>query len=109
MSIFVNTVEIEFTSSRFRGSVMLSRLDVQNMMPGGEITNDLNTSRISDHTTQKIMKFKCVSWQLLRIEARAIEGGADASDSRRGFSSPLRLITNNGRCRITIKKSRNGE
>lgn len=51
------------------------------------------------------MNFKCVSWQLLRIEARAIETSSDASDSRKGFSSPLRLITNNGKIRIAIKKS----
>ncbi|KAI6177316.1 hypothetical protein M3Y97_00893400 [Aphelenchoides bicaudatus] len=105
MSIFVNTVEIEFTSSRFRGSVMLSRLDVQSQTPRWEATNDLKNTRFSDHTTQKVMNFKCVSWQLLRIEARAIESNTDASDARRGFSSPLRLITNNGKCRIAIKKS----
>lgn len=55
------------------------------------------------------MNFKCVSWQLLRIEARAIEGNSDANDARRGFSSPLRLITNNGKCRIVIKKSHVGK
>lgn len=105
MSLFVNNIEIDFTSSRFRGSVLLSRLDVQSMTPRWEVTDDLKNTRFSDTVTQKIMNFKCVSWQLLRIEARAIEGGSDASDARKGFSSPLRLITNNGKIRIAIKKS----
>lgn len=78
---------------------------MQSLTPRWETTNDLTNTRFSDHTTNKVMNFKCVSWQLLRIEARAIEANADATDARRGFSSPLRLITNNGKCRITIKKS----
>lgn len=83
-------------------------MDVQSLTPRWEITDDLKNTRFSDHVAQKIMNFKCVSWQLLRIEARAIEGGADASDARKGFSSPLRLITNNGKCRIALKKSHIG-
>lgn len=83
----------------------LSRLEVESLTPRWEKTNDLKNTRFSDPITQKIMNFKCVSWQLLRIEARSIEGDADTGEARKGFSSPLRLITNNGKCRITIKKS----
>ncbi|KAI6239149.1 Vacuolar protein sorting-associated protein 13A N-terminal domain-containing protein [Aphelenchoides fujianensis] len=106
ISIFINTVEIEFTSARFRGSVMLSRLDVVSQTPKWENATDLKATRFSDHNTKKIMFFKCISWNLLRIEARAVEGGEGHGDGRKQpFSSPLRLITNNGRCRIAIKKS----
>ncbi|KAI6201975.1 Chorein N-terminal domain-containing protein [Aphelenchoides besseyi] len=106
MSIFINTVEIEFTSPRFRGSVMFSRLDVVSQTPKWENSTDLKNTRFSDHHTKKVMFFKTVSWNLLRIEARAVEGVEAGADGRKQpFSSPLRLITNNGRCRIAIKKS----
>ncbi|KAI6215608.1 hypothetical protein M3Y94_00405000 [Aphelenchoides besseyi] len=105
MSIFINTVEIEFTSPRFRGSVMFSRLDVVSQTPKWENSTDVNNTRFSDHHTKKVMFFKTASWNLLRIEARAVEGAEGGADGRKQpFSSPLRLITNNGRCRIAIKK-----
>ncbi|CAD5216458.1 unnamed protein product [Bursaphelenchus okinawaensis] len=106
MSLFVNNVEIEFTSDRFRGSVMLSRLEVMSQTPNWKKAPDLKHTRFHDHSTNKVMFFKHISWQLLRIEARAIEGkdNGDATTFR-AVNSPLRLITSAGKCRVVIKKS----
>ncbi|CAD5222346.1 unnamed protein product [Bursaphelenchus xylophilus] len=105
MSLFVNNVEIEFTSDRFRGSVMLSRLEVASQTPNWKKAPDLKHTRFHDHTTNKVMFFKHISWQLLRIEARAIEKENGDASTFRAVNSPLRLITSAGRCRVVIKKS----
>ena len=125
LSLFVNTIEIEFSSPKFHGSIMarirplsraekrrfslqLSRLEVASQTPRWLPTTDLKTTRFHCHETHKIMFFKAVGWQLLRIEARAIGSDTPTNTRQQSFSSPLRLITNNGSCRIAIKKSSAG-
>ena len=46
-----------------------------------------------------MLTFKEINWQSLRIEADAIE-----SDDQDLGSTPLRLITNQGRIRIALKR-----
>lgn len=47
----------------------------------------------------QVLTFKEINWQTLRIEADAIE-----SDDQDLGSTPLRLITNQGRIRIALKR-----
>lgn len=48
---------------------------------------------------RQVLTFKEINWQSLRIEADAIE-----SDEQDLGSTPLRLITNQGRIRIALKR-----
>ncbi|CAJ0583669.1 unnamed protein product, partial [Mesorhabditis spiculigera] len=106
MSIYVNTLEINFDSGAFGGSFMLSRLSVESRTPGWAIAKDLKKTRISCHNTNRTLVYKQVSWQLLRIEASARTA---EETQRRNINAPLRLITSDGKIRITLKKdSTNG-
>lgn len=49
--------------------------------------------------SHQVLTFKEINWQSLRIEADAIE-----SDDQDLSSTPLRLITNQGRIRIALKR-----
>uniref|UniRef100_A0A183CWG1 Chorein_N domain-containing protein n=1 Tax=Gongylonema pulchrum TaxID=637853 RepID=A0A183CWG1_9BILA len=101
MSLYVNSVEIAFDSGVFRGSLTLSRLAVESRSPGWQPISDLRYSRIIDPATCKLLMFKTVTWQLLRIEASA----QAQQPSRNVINAPLRLITSSGKSRITVKKS----
>lgn len=50
-------------------------------------------------SSNQVLTFKEINWQSLRIEADAIE-----SDDQDLGSTPLRLITNQGRIRIALKR-----
>ncbi|VDO32762.1 unnamed protein product [Brugia timori] len=100
MSLYVNSVEIDFDSGVFRGSLTLSRLAVESKSPTWQTVNDLRYTRLVDTNTSKLLMFKMVTWQLLRIEA-----SAQANSSCNAINAPLRLITSNGKSRISVKKS----
>ncbi|VDN04551.1 unnamed protein product [Thelazia callipaeda] len=100
MSLYVNSVEIHFDSGIFRGSLTLSRLAVESKSPNWQSTNDLRLTRIVDAANNRLLMFKMVTWQLLRIEASAQD---DLSGSI--INAPLRLITSSGKSRISVKKS----
>lgn len=51
------------------------------------------------YSLTQVLTFKEINWQSLRIEADAIE-----SDDQDLGSTPLRLITNQGRIRIALKR-----
>lgn len=51
------------------------------------------------YSLAQVLTFKEINWQSLRIEADAIE-----SDDQDLGSTPLRLITNQGRIRIALKR-----
>uniref|UniRef100_A0A0N5ABT9 Chorein_N domain-containing protein n=1 Tax=Syphacia muris TaxID=451379 RepID=A0A0N5ABT9_9BILA len=101
MSLYINMVEIHFDSGSFGGSFMLSRLCVESRSPAWLRIRDLRASRITDSVTNQVLMFKQLSWELLRVEAFA-----HAEHSQRtNISASLRLITNSGKGRFTIKKS----
>lgn len=65
-------------------------------------------SRVSDPIAQRVLFYKQVTWQILRIEASALSDDSRpklATGVRNRINSPLRLITSAGKCRITIKKN----
>uniref|UniRef100_A0A915PR88 Chorein N-terminal domain-containing protein n=1 Tax=Setaria digitata TaxID=48799 RepID=A0A915PR88_9BILA len=102
MSLYVSSVEINFDSGVFRGSLTLSRLAVESRSPSWQPVSDLRYTRITDPATSKLLMFKMVTWHLLRIEA-----SAQANSSRNVINAPLRLITSSGKSRICVKKSTN--
>lgn len=73
----------------------MSRIRVESKTPKW-MTADLRFTRLKDPCRDIILIFKELSWQTVRIEA----------SSRQDKSlTPLRLLTNQSRCRITIRKS----
>lgn len=102
MSLYINTVEIVFDSDAFGGSFMLSRLSVESRTPGWQNATDLRLTRVSCPALSRVLIFKQISWQLLRIEASA---KTDKNEKRCTINAPLRLITSGGKIRVALKKS----
>ncbi|EYB87649.1 hypothetical protein Y032_0259g495 [Ancylostoma ceylanicum] len=102
LSLYINTVEINFDSDAFGGSFMLSRLSVESRTPGWQVAQDLRQTRISCPVINRALMFKQISWQLLRIEASA---KTDRNEKRCTINAPLRLITSGGKIRLALKKN----
>uniref|UniRef100_A0A182QQN3 Uncharacterized protein n=1 Tax=Anopheles farauti TaxID=69004 RepID=A0A182QQN3_9DIPT len=94
ITIAVNTVNVNLKSPAFTASVQMSRIRVESRTPKW-LLGDLRVTRLKDPTKGMILIFKELSWQTVRIEASSTQ---DLS------LTPLRLLTNQARCRITIKK-----
>jgi len=60
---------------------------------------DLRTTRVKDPDRGQLLIFKELEWQTVRIEAQS---------TKDHNLTPLRLLTNQARCRITIKKRISG-
>lgn len=72
----------------------MSRIRVESKTPKW-LTGDLRLTRLKDPYKGLLLIFKELSWQTVRIEA---------SSTQDSNLTPLRLLTNQARCRITIKK-----
>lgn len=72
----------------------MSRIRVESKTPKW-LVGDLRVTRLKDKTKGLLLIFKELSWQTVRIEA---------SSTQDKKLTPLRLLTNQARCRITIKK-----
>lgn len=72
----------------------MSRIRVESKTPKW-LMGDLRVTRLKDPSKGIILIFKEMSWQTVRIEA---------SSTQDPNLTPLRLLTNQARCRITIKK-----
>ncbi|XP_068141521.1 bridge-like lipid transfer protein family member 3B isoform X2 [Drosophila tropicalis] len=94
ITIVVNTVNVNFVSAAFTASVQMSRIRVESKTPKWA-NADLRLTRLKDPQKGIILIFKELSWQTVRIEASSTQ---DTS------LTPLRLLTNHARCRITIRK-----
>ncbi|XP_035780445.1 UHRF1-binding protein 1-like [Anopheles albimanus] len=94
ITIAVNTVNVNMKSPAFTASVQMSRIRVESRTPKW-LLGDLRVTRLKDPTRGMTLIFKELSWQTVRIEASSTQ---DLS------LTPLRLLTNQARCRITIKK-----
>ncbi|KAK4300262.1 hypothetical protein Pmani_027531 [Petrolisthes manimaculis] len=94
MTVTVNAVLVTFPSHAFHASFQLSRIVLDSKSPLWQKA-DLRSTRLKDPERGELLIFKELSWQTLRIEARSTKDPA---------LTPLRLITNQARCRITIKK-----
>ncbi|XP_053673810.1 bridge-like lipid transfer protein family member 3A [Anopheles nili] len=94
ITIVVNTVNVNLKSPAFTASVQMSRIRVESRTPKW-LLGDLRVTRLKDPTRGMILIFKELTWQTVRIEA---------SSTQDLNLTPLRLLTNQARCRITIKK-----
>lgn len=72
----------------------MSRIRVESKTPKW-LNGDLHVTRLKDTVKGHLLIFKELSWQTVRIEA---------SSTQDKNLTPLRLLTNQARCRITIKK-----
>lgn len=89
-----------FHSREFESRVQISRIRVESRSPQWRNNVDLSHSRLKDVRRGEVLVFKEVLWQNLRLEAQ--------STSDRHLA-PLRLLTNQARARIVIKKRLNGK
>ena len=60
----------------------------------------MRMTRVKDTDKGELLTFKEISWQTVRIEAKSTQNDD---------LTPLRLITNQARARITIKKKLSGK
>lgn len=86
-------MEIEFFFACFT-RFQMSRIRVESKTPKW-LNGDLRVTRLKDTVNGHLLIFKELSWQTVRIEA---------SSTQDKSLTPLRLLTNEARCRITIKK-----
>ncbi|XP_022252956.1 UHRF1-binding protein 1-like [Limulus polyphemus] len=105
MSVTVNSVIITFRSPAFQASFQISRLLVESRTPSWK-KEDLRLTRIKHPEKREILLFKQIEWQVLRIEAKAV-GNTALLGHPNVTLTPLRLITNQACCRITVKKKLN--
>ncbi|KAK7068837.1 N-terminal region of Chorein or VPS13 [Halocaridina rubra] len=94
MTVTVNSVLITFCSHAFHATFQLSRIVLDSKNPNWQ-KSDLRMTRLKEPERGELLIFKELTWQTLRVEARS---------TRDQTLTPLRLITNQARCRITIKK-----
>ena len=91
--------------------LQMSRIVIQSRTPTWEKATDLRMTRIKDELRGQILLFKEAEWQTLRVEANALapQPAGDGSAGGGGaepqlVTTPLRLIANQSKVRITMKK-----
>ncbi|XP_020279805.1 UHRF1-binding protein 1 isoform X2 [Pseudomyrmex gracilis] len=94
ITVAVNTVLVTFKSPAFIASVQMNRIMVESKSATWQRC-DLRTTRLKDPDRGQLLIFKELEWQTVRIEAQS---------TKDKNLTPLRLLTNQARCRITIKK-----
>lgn len=92
-----------FLTNLFFFPPQMSRVKVHSTTPTWSATNDLRTTRIRDTSRGEILLFKEIEWQTTRIEASADESLAKEA------LTPLRLIANQAKIRIVMKKRLSGK
>ncbi|XP_073326751.1 bridge-like lipid transfer protein family member 3A [Pagrus major] len=98
MSVRINSITIKVQARAFHASFELWQLQGNSLDPKWQ-RSDLRYTRVTDPKRGEVLTFKEINWQSLRIEADAIE-----RDDQDLGSTPLRLITNQGRIRIALKR-----
>uniref|UniRef100_A0A8C5P0N5 Bridge-like lipid transfer protein family member 3A n=1 Tax=Jaculus jaculus TaxID=51337 RepID=A0A8C5P0N5_JACJA len=98
MFIVVNSITIRICAKAFHASFELWQLQGYSVNPSWQ-QSDLRLTRITDPRRGEVLTFKEITWQTLRIEADATENG-----DQDPVTTPLRLITNQGRIQIALKR-----
>ena len=93
-------VAAQFMFDGFIPCFQLSRVKVQSLTPTWNLFTDLRQSRIRNEVDGEILLFKEIDWQTTRIEANARNNET---------TTPLRLIANQSKIRIILKKKLSGE
>ncbi|XP_038052291.1 UHRF1-binding protein 1-like isoform X2 [Patiria miniata] len=97
MYIHINSITGTLKSDTFHINLQIAQLIVQSTTPNWKAA-DLRYSRIKDSNREQILTFKELEWSTVRLTLDAIE-----TDKERP-TTPIRLITNQGKVRVTIKK-----
>ncbi|XP_004674037.1 PREDICTED: UHRF1-binding protein 1 [Condylura cristata] len=98
MFIVVSSITIKIHSKAFHASFELWQLQGYSVNPNWQ-QSDLRFTRITDPRRGEVLTFKEITWQTLRIEADATDNG-----DQDPVTTPLRLITNQGRIQIALKR-----
>ncbi|XP_068794651.1 bridge-like lipid transfer protein family member 3B isoform X4 [Struthio camelus] len=98
ISVSVNSIIIRIGAKAFNASFELSQLRIYSVNANWEHA-DLRFTRIQEAQCGEVLTFKEISWQMIRIEADAIQ-----SSKHEIMSAPVRLITNQSKIRVTLKR-----
>uniref|UniRef100_A0A4X2MAQ6 Bridge-like lipid transfer protein family member 3B n=1 Tax=Vombatus ursinus TaxID=29139 RepID=A0A4X2MAQ6_VOMUR len=98
ITVSVNSIIIRIGAKAFNASFELSQLRIYSVNTNWQ-HGDLRCTRIQDVQRGEILTFKEINWQMIRIEADAIQ-----SSHLEIMSAPVRLITNQSKIRVTLKR-----
>uniref|UniRef100_A0A6I8SR66 UHRF1 binding protein 1-like n=1 Tax=Xenopus tropicalis TaxID=8364 RepID=A0A6I8SR66_XENTR len=98
ISLSVNSIIIRIRAKAFNASFELSQLRIYSVNPNWQ-HGDLRFTRIQDPQRGEVLTFKEINWQMIRIEADAIQ-----NCDHEIMSAPVRLITNQSKIRVTLKR-----
>uniref|UniRef100_A0A8C8SVB9 UHRF1 binding protein 1 like n=2 Tax=Pelusios castaneus TaxID=367368 RepID=A0A8C8SVB9_9SAUR len=98
ISVSVNSIIIRIGAKAFNASFELSQLRIYSVNENWE-HGDLKCTRIQEPQRGEVLTFKEINWQMIRIEADAIQ-----SSQHEFLSAPVRLITNQSKIRVTLKR-----
>ncbi|XP_036878895.1 bridge-like lipid transfer protein family member 3B isoform X1 [Manis javanica] len=98
ISVSVNSIVIRIGAKAFNASFELSQLRIYSVNANWE-HGDLRFTRIQDPQRGEVLTFKEINWQMIRIEADATQ-----SSHLEIMCAPVRLITNQSKIRVTLKR-----
>uniref|UniRef100_A0A8C2VQS3 Bridge-like lipid transfer protein family member 3B n=1 Tax=Chinchilla lanigera TaxID=34839 RepID=A0A8C2VQS3_CHILA len=98
ITVSVNSIVIRIGAKAFNASFELSHLRIYSVNANWE-HGDLRFTRIQDPQRGEVLTFKEINWQMIRIEADATQ-----SSHLEIMSAPVRLITNQSKIRVTLKR-----
>uniref|UniRef100_I3LN07 Bridge-like lipid transfer protein family member 3B n=1 Tax=Sus scrofa TaxID=9823 RepID=I3LN07_PIG len=98
LTVSVNSIVIRIGAKAFNASFELSQLRIYSVNANWE-HGDLRFTRIQDPQRGEVLTFKEINWQMIRIEADATQ-----SSHLEIMCAPVRLITNQSKIRVTLKR-----
>ncbi|KAM9230704.1 bridge-like lipid transfer protein family member 3B [Dugong dugon] len=98
ITVSVNSIVIRIGAKAFNASFELSQLRIYSVNAHWE-HGDLRFTRIQDPQRGEVLTFKEINWQMIRIEADATQ-----SSHLEILCAPVRLITNQSKIRVTLKR-----
>ncbi|XP_048213522.1 UHRF1-binding protein 1-like isoform X1 [Perognathus longimembris pacificus] len=98
ITVSVNSIVIRIRAKAFNASFELSQLRIYSVNANWE-HGDLRFTRIQDPQRGEVLTFKEMNWQMIRIEADATQ-----SSHLEIMCAPVRLITNQSKIRVTLKR-----
>ncbi|XP_069764416.1 bridge-like lipid transfer protein family member 3B isoform X2 [Narcine bancroftii] len=98
ISLSVNSIIIKIKAKAFNASFELSQLQIYSVNTSWQ-QNDLRFTRILDSQRGEVLTFKEITWQMIRIEADAIQ-----NEEHDILSAPVRLITNQSKLKVSLKR-----
>ncbi|XP_029398151.1 UHRF1-binding protein 1-like isoform X2 [Mus pahari] len=98
ITVSVNSIVIRIGAKAFNASFELSQLRIYSVNAQWE-HGDLRFTRIQDPQRREVLTFKEINWQMIRIEADATQ-----SSHLEIMCAPVRLITNQSKIRVTLKR-----